>query len=31
VVWIYQRFLLAQEAQKNEVALPSTLPDAQEA
>ena len=31
VVWLYQRFLLAQAAQKHEVALPSTLPDAQEA
>lgn len=31
VVWLYQRFLLARETQKHEVALPSTLPDAQEA
>lgn len=31
VVWIYQRFLLAEATRRNEVALPSSLPDGQEA
>lgn len=31
VAWLYRRFRIAVEAQEREVALPSTLPDAQEA
>lgn len=31
VAWLYQRFLIAEESRKNEIALPSSLPDAQEA
>lgn len=31
VVWLYQRFLIAQATRRNEIALPSSLPQAQEA